>query len=101
MTITRTQEQDTVTLALSGRLDSLTFPVLSSEIDTLYGGAPIDLVLDFSQIDYVSSAGLRVVVGAQKKATAAAKKLTLRALQPAVRDVFVMTGLSSVLTIAD
>lgn len=101
MTITRTQKEDTVTMALSGRLDSLTFPDLSNEIEQFYAGAPLHLVLDFSQTDYVSSAGLRVVVGAQKKATAAGKKLTLRGLQPSVRDVFVMTGLSSVLTIVD
>ena len=101
MTITRTQENDTVTLQLAGRLDSLTYLELSNEIDALFSGGAFHLVFDFSQVDYVSSAGLRVVVSAQKKVTAVSKTLVLRGMSSAVRDVFVMTGLSSVLTIVD
>ena len=96
MTITKTESGKDITLAVEGRLDTSTAPQMEAEISALE--ADTKLVLDFTKLEYVSSAGLRVLLGAQKK-FAAAGSLTIQHVCEEINEVFEMTGFSDILTI--
>ena len=66
MTITKYTEGTKLTIALEGRLDTTTAPELEAELNASLDGVK-DLVLDLKELVYLSSAGLRVVLGAQKR----------------------------------
>ena len=83
---------DVAILRPVGRLDSATSPELErSVIECLEGGCK-RLVFDLDSMDYVSSAGLRVILVAGKKLRATQGKLVLSGMREAVRDVFEMSG---------
>ena len=65
MTILKTLNASELTVALSGRLDTTTAPQLEAELKENLGGVE-KLVLDLKELDYLSSAGLRVLLSAQK-----------------------------------
>lgn len=93
------KEQGTpTTFAVVGRLDATTSPQLEEYAQKLYSSGSIDLAVDFADCDYVSSAGLRVIVAMQKRASAKGS-LVFRNVQPAIMDVFEMTGFINILTI--
>ena len=97
MTIQKTLEGTELTIALEGRLDTVTSPELEEELS----GAleEIDaLVFDFEKLDYISSAGLRVLLSAQKKMNAKGTMKVLHVNED-IMDVFDITGFSDVLTI--
>ena len=92
-------QQDGVTLvALSGRLDSSTSAQFEQYILTKVGGQP-RLIVDFSNLDYISSAGLRVLLLTAKKVKQGNGKLILCALQEHIREVFEISGFLSILDI--
>lgn len=86
------------TLCLAGRLDTMTAPELETELSALLPQAE-SLTLDMEKLDYISSAGLRVILKTQK---ALEKKagLKLTHVPEAVKEVFDITGFSDFLTIA-
>lgn len=86
------------TLCLVGRLDTMTAPELEAELSALLPQAE-SLTLDMEKLDYISSAGLRVILKTQK---ALEKKagLKLTHVPEAVKEVFDITGFSDFLTIA-
>lgn len=83
--------------ALEGRLDTNTSPQLEEYAGELYGKGVTDIVVDMSACDFVSSAGLRVIVAMQKRA-ATGGSLKFRGVQSEVMDVFTMTGFDKILT---
>ena len=98
MTITKAQNGSELTVALEGRLDTVTSPDLEAELKNSMDGAE-SLVLDFSKLDYISSAGLRVLLSAHK--TMARKGgLKITNVNEIVREVFDVTGFADILTIA-
>lgn len=97
MNIVVTENGATITLALSGRLDTLSSPELSAAINRALEKSN-QLVLDFAELDYISSAGLRVLLTAQKQ-LAGSGSLTLTHVNSTVRDILDMTGFSDILTI--
>lgn len=97
MDITKTQENNLMTLSLSGRLDTLTAPELGTVIDALTPDVK-ELVLDMGELEYVSSAGLRVILSAHKKMSKQGA-MKLIHLSEAVHEVFDITGFSSILNI--
>lgn len=97
MNIVVTENGATITLALSGRLDTLSSPELSTAINNALEKSN-QLVLDFAESDYISSAGLRVLLTAQKQ-LAGSGSLTLTHVNSTVRDILDMTGFSDILTI--
>lgn len=97
MNIVVTENGATITLALSGRLDTLSSPELSATINRALEKSN-QLVLDFAESDYISSAGLRVLLTAQKQ-LAGSGSLTLTHVNSTVRDILDMTGFSDILTI--
>ena len=84
-----------LTLTVSGRLDTLTAPMLEREIKASCGDIT-ELTLDFQELPYISSAGLRVVLGAHK---AMKGNLVVKNVNEVVMEVFDVTGFSDILTI--
>ena len=96
MTIDKKVEDGTLTLALAGRLDTNTAPELESELK-LDGVS--DVVFDFAALDYISSAGLRVLLSVQKAMMVCGGKMSVAHANEMVRGVFQITGLDSVFTL--
>ena len=97
MTLTKQQEGANLTVAVEGRLDTVTAPQLEEALKTSLDGVT-RLTLDFSRLVYVSSAGLRVLLTAQKR-MAQKGKMVVKNLQETVREVFEVTGFTGILTI--
>lgn len=97
MTITKNLDGSTLTLALEGRLDTTTAPQLEAEVkDSLTGVT--DLILDFTALEYISSAGLRVVLSAQKVMNKQGR-MVVRGVNEYVMEVLEVTGFADILTI--
>lgn len=84
-------------ITLEGRLDTTTAPELEKAINN-EGEALKSLVLDFNGVDYISSAGLRVLLTAQKKLNVQGS-MELTNVSEAVMDIFEMTGFADILVI--
>ena len=97
MTITKNQNGNALTIALEGRLDTTTAPDLEQELKNSFDGIDA-LTLDFSKLDYISSAGLRVLLSAHK-AMSAKGGLKVTHVNEIVNEVFEVTGFSDILTI--
>ena len=91
------KKKNTETLALVGRLDTVTAPELEAEISAILPTVE-SLVLDMEKLEYISSAGLRVILKTQKALTQKAG-LKLINVSDDVREVFDITGFSDFLTI--
>ena len=99
MNIVKTQEGTTLTVALVGRLDTLTSPQLEGELRTAVNGIST-LVFDLSGLDYISSAGLRVLLSAQKVMNRQGS-MTIRYVKPEIMDIFDVTGFVDILNIEE
>ena len=95
--IKKTQEGAKLELSLSGRLDTITAPQLEEEIKASIDGVS-DLVFDFSDLAYVSSAGLRVLLSAQKSMNEKGS-MVVRNVSEEIQEIFDVTGFSDILTI--
>ena len=84
-------------IAIEGRLDTNTSPQLEEFAGGLYEKSVSDIVVDMSACDFVSSAGLRVIVAMQKRA-ATGGSLVFKGVVPEVMEVFQMTGFDRILT---
>ncbi|MBQ6142677.1 MAG: STAS domain-containing protein [Kiritimatiellae bacterium] len=96
MNIEKKLENGRLVVAISGRLDTNTSPDLEGELK-LDGVSEVDF--DFAALEYISSAGLRVLMATQKAMMAAGGKMSVANPNAMVKGVFDMTGLSSVFTI--
>lgn len=97
MTINTEKKDAAVTLHISGRLDTTTAPELEAAVNTLPGDVK-ELTLDMAEVTYISSAGLRVLLGAQKKMSRIGS-MKLTGVCEAVMDVLEITGFADILTI--
>lgn len=88
-------------LSIEGRLDSNTSGILENRIMSLLEHESKDFVIDFSGMDYISSAGLRVLLMAAKKTKTKGGKVVLSALCENVREVFEMSGFISIFDVFD
>lgn len=88
-------------VSLSGRLDSATSGDFETHLQTLFESSGIRALMDFSSLDYISSAGLRVVLMAAKRAKQTQGRLVLCSLQPHVKEVFEISGFLKILAVAD
>ena len=95
MQINKNQEGSKLTLAPIGRVDTITSPELEAAV--VLDGIE-ELVFDLAQVDYISSAGLRVLLSSQKKM--AGKSMKIVNAKPAVKEVFDITGFSDIFTFA-
>ena len=99
MKTTITKEGNLTNVLLEGRLDTTTAEIFQKEIQQLFEGGNPNIVLDCKDLEYISSSGLRVILSLQKSVMSRKGGLVLRALKPTILSIFVMTGLSNVLTI--
>ena len=97
MTIEKKQNGTELIIALEGRLDTMTAPELEAELGKSLGGAD-SLVLDFSKLEYISSAGLRVLLSAHKTMSSKGG-MKVTNVNEIVREVFEVTGFADILTI--
>ena len=97
MTIEIKKNTNEMTLEVAGRLDTITAPVLEKTIGENIGNIT-SLILDMKGLEYISSAGLRVLLGAQKKMQRVGS-MKLTGVCENVMEILEMTGFSDVLTI--
>ncbi len=99
MTITKQREGSKLTIALEGRLDTTTAPQLEAELNSELEGIAC-LVLDMAELVYLSSAGLRVVLAAQKRMNRQGE-MTVRHVCADIMEVFEITGFVDILNIEE
>lgn len=97
MKINKSKKDSALTLAVEGRLESTTAPELESVIKSELDGIT-DLTFDFTDLEYISSAGLRVLLSAQKTMNKQGK-MKVTGANEIVMEVFDITGFSGMLTI--
>ncbi len=97
MTITKKQNGTTLEFALEGRLDTTTAPMLEAELKAALNGVT-ELIMDFSALEYISSAGLRVLLYAHKAMLGKGEMKVVHANE-IVQEVFEVTGFNDILTI--
>ena len=97
MDIIKNANGKTLDIALVGRLDTITAPDLDKELKDSLPGVEA-LAFDFSKLEYISSAGLRVLLSAQKVMNKQGS-MTLSNVNDSILEVFEMTGFSDILTI--
>ena len=98
MNIEVAYDGDAATVSVEGHLNTNTAGDLERELASVFAKT-YTVTLDFAQLEYLSSAGLRVLVGAQKRVTAAGGDLRLVNVTGDVREVFEITGLIDVLNV--
>ena len=95
--VTKKKEDSKLDLVLEGRLDTTTAPQLEQEINAEIQDVT-ELTFDFAALEYISSAGLRVLLSAQKKMNKQGK-MVIRNVSEEIDEIFNVTGFSDILTI--
>ena len=98
MQITKTINGDALTIAITGRIDTLTAPQLDAEIQGKLDGIK-NLTIDLKNVEYISSAGLRIFLAAQKIMNKQGS-MVVKNVSPAIKEIFEVTGFCDILTIA-
>jgi anti-sigma B factor antagonist len=97
MTITKNLDGTNLTIALEGRLDTTTSPQLEAELHPAIDDAT-EVTFDLEKLAYISSAGLRVLLSAQKIMNKQGK-MTIKNVCPEIMDIFDVTGFVDILNI--
>lgn len=97
MTITKKQNGEALEIAIEGRLDTMTSPELEAELNKSLDGVET-LVINFSKLDYISSAGLRVLLATQKVMNRQGS-MTIRHVSDVIHEIFEVTGFVDILSI--
>ena len=97
MTIEKKMNGNALEIAVEGRLDTMTAPELEAELNNSLEGAET-LTMDFSKLEYISSAGLRVLLSAHKVMSAKGG-MKVTHVNEIVQEVFEVTGFADILTI--
>lgn len=98
MEINKKADGSNLEIALSGRLDTTTAPEFEKLLKESINGVT-DLTINFEGLDYISSAGLRVLLSAQKMMNASGGKMKVIGANDIVKEIFDVTGFSDILTI--
>ena len=97
LNITKSGEGEKLTYTLEGRLDTTTAPQLEAELKDALGGVK-ELDMDFEKLEYISSAGLRVLLATQKIMNQQGK-MVLKNVSDVINEIFEVTGFTDILTI--
>lgn len=97
MEIIKTQNGDALTVEVKGRLDTTTSPELEESVKSSLSGVK-ELAFDFAELEYISSAGLRVLLSAQKIMNQQGSMKVIH-VNDVVQEVFEVTGFNDILTI--
>ena len=98
MEITKNYDKENLLLTISGRIDTITAQELEKEIDEEYGNFK-SLTLDINGVEYISSAGLRVLIATQKKLKADNIPFVIKNVNATVGEIFRMSGFDKILKI--
>lgn len=99
LNINTTHSDEKITMILAGKLDTMTAPQFQDALTSGYNHAK-DVDIDFAELNYISSAGLRILLMGEKTAKAIGVTQTIVNVTPDVMEVFEITGFSTVLRIA-
>ena len=99
LNIKTAKDAEKLTVALEGRLDTVTAPQLEGELRTDLDGVT-ELILDLKDLDYISSAGLRVLLSTQKTMNRQGS-MTIRNVKPEIMEIFDVTGFVDILSIEE
>ncbi|MBR3144383.1 MAG: STAS domain-containing protein [Clostridia bacterium] len=97
LNITKTGENENLIITLEGRLDTTTAPQFESELSSALEGVK-SLTIDMEKLDYISSAGLRVILSAQKHMNKEGE-MKIKNVGDTIMEIFEVTGFSEILTI--
>ncbi len=98
MTIEETRDGNRIQLSVTGKIDTLTSPNFQDAVLKAFQKGN-QLIIDFRQVEYISSAGLRALILGQKTAQSKRGSMVILNAQPAVLDVFKVTGFERILTL--
>jgi anti-anti-sigma factor len=101
MDIVETRSPDAVTLALKGRLDGTSSSAFEARMLAHIDAGDHRIIIDMTELDYISSVGMRVFMLAAKRLKPLGGRIVLCALQPSIRQVFDMAGFSAIFAIAE
>lgn len=99
MEVNLLEQNEEKIFVIKGRVDTVTASDLETTVSQIWSTPSITLVFDCTQMEYISSSGLRVILKAHKQVTAEGGKFILRNLNKDVRSVIDLTGFSRILTI--
>ena len=89
------------TITLDGRLDTPSAHAVETEVKKVMIPEIQSVVVECTSLSYISSSGLRILITLYKYVTKVGGQLTLKAVSPAIREIFDMTGFTSIFTIVD
>jgi len=95
------KEKNAFKISVKGRMDAVSAPDFESKLGYWMDNGEINFIVDLSELDYISSAGLRSILMIAKKLKARDGKILLSALQDTVKEVFEISGFSSIIPIYD
>ena len=98
MEISKKYDEMELTLSVKGRIDTITSKELESQISEEIGNFD-SLIMDFTDLEYISSAGLRVMIATHKKLNADGIPFVIKNVTDAVREIFRMSGFDKILKI--
>lgn len=99
MEITKTPTENGLTVFLTGRLDTITSVKLTEDIDEILAAGKTNLLLDLTKLEYISSAGLRVLLVAHKKTLGMGTKFEITGANETIQEIFKITGFSGILNL--
>jgi len=98
MNINKKYSEKELTIAVGNRIDTVTAPDFENEINDEIGKFD-SLIIDFSELEYISSAGLRVLIATQKKLAPENIPMTIKNVNDNIKEIFRMSGFDKVLKI--
>ncbi len=99
MQITIKSANDVALMAIGGRLDTQTAPDAQAQLSQLMDGGETKILIDFAELDYISSAGLRILLVAAKQLKTADGELRICNLNDVVKEVFDISGFSTIFAV--
>ena len=95
------KKKNAVKVSVDGRMDAVSAPEFETKLEAWIDEGDNVFIIDLSELDYISSAGLRSILATAKKLKAKKGDILLAALQDAVKEVFEISGFSSIIPIYD
>jgi anti-anti-sigma factor len=99
MNFTKEKINDFCVLKIEGRIDTTNFTEFETEINLLFNSGEKNIIFNCSGLNYISSSGLRVFLITQKKSISLNGKLHLCCLQPTIKEIFDISGFSTIFKI--
>ncbi|MDD4058874.1 MAG: STAS domain-containing protein [Bacteroidales bacterium] len=101
MNIASQVTSERIIINVEGRIDTTNYGEFESAVNKILENSTPEVVMDCTALSYISSSGLRIFLTIHKKMIGAGGKLILKSLQPSIREIFDISGFSSIFTIND